>query len=225
MRADPPRPRSRRRARRPSGSRTAAPWAPCAQTVVVGGARRAREAAGRLRGQRRVAAVVVEQVVVGAGLHDAAVVEHRDPVGVADGGEPVGDGQRGAAGGEARRTPAARPARSRCRARWWPRRAPGSAGCAAACARSRGAGARRRRSGVRAGRRRCRSPRAASAIRSWICAPRAAASISASVASGRGVAQVLAHGGVQQVGLLADDADDLGEVGQAQVRAGRRRRR
>ena len=34
---------------------------------------------------------------------------------------------------------------------------------------------------------------------------------------GPGVAQVLPHGGVQQVGLLADHADDRGEVGQAQV--------
>ena len=31
------------------------------------------------------------------------------------------------------------------------------------------------------------------------------------------VAQVLAHGGVQQVGLLADHADDLGEVGEPEA--------
>ena len=34
---------------------------------------------------------------------------------------------------------------------------------------------------------------------------------------GAGVAEVLAHGGVQQVGLLADDADDLGEVGEPEL--------
>ena len=34
---------------------------------------------------------------------------------------------------------------------------------------------------------------------------------------GPGVAEVLAHGRVQQVGLLADHADDLGEVGQPEA--------
>ena len=48
-------------------------------------------------------------------------------------------------------------------------------------------------------------------------AARAASSISASVASRLGVAEVLAHGRVQQVGLLADHADDAGQVGEAQV--------
>ena len=46
---------------------------------------------------------------------------------------------------------------------------------------------------------------------SWIWAARAASSISSSVAVRLGEAEVLAHGGVEEVGLLRDDADGVGE--------------
>ena len=55
----------------------------------------------------------------------------------------------------------ARRARSRCPARWWPRRARARAGRAAACGRSPGAASRRPRSGGRGRRRRSRSRPAA----------------------------------------------------------------
>ena len=114
-----------------------------------------------LGGQGGVPAVAREQLRVGAALDDPAVVEDGDLVGVADGREPVRDGDRGAALRQGvERLPAPR-ARSRCRARWWPRRAPGSAGRAAGCGRSRSAASRRRRTGGRASRPWCRSRRAA----------------------------------------------------------------
>ena len=47
--------------------------------------------------QRRVAAAAVEQLRVRAAFHDAAVLEHQDQVGVADGRQPVGDHERRAA--------------------------------------------------------------------------------------------------------------------------------
>src|SRR5258705_8594943 len=50
--------------------------------------------------EQRVAPVVAQQLVVLAGLHHMAVVDHQDAVGVHDGGEPMRDRQRGAAAAE-----------------------------------------------------------------------------------------------------------------------------
>lgn len=52
-----------------------------------------------------VAAAVGHELVVGAGFDDAAVFDHGDEVGVADGAEAVGDDEAGAAGHETREAP------------------------------------------------------------------------------------------------------------------------
>ncbi len=44
-----------------------------------------------------VGAAFGEELVVGAAFDDVAVVEHKDHVGVADGGEAMGDDEAGAA--------------------------------------------------------------------------------------------------------------------------------
>src|SRR5258707_145374 len=56
--------------------------------------------AGLGRGQLGVTAVAGQQARVVAGLDDAAVVQHDDLIGVADGGQPVRDGDGGAAPGQ-----------------------------------------------------------------------------------------------------------------------------
>ena len=107
-----------------------------------------------------VAAARGEQLLVRADLGDAAAVEHDDLVGVADGREPVRDRDRRPPSASCSSASGPR-ARSGCRAPTSPRRGRGSAGCAGSSARSRSAAARRRRSGSRALRRRCRSRPAA----------------------------------------------------------------
>ncbi len=49
----------------------------------------------------RIDGAAREQLLVGAGLHQPAMVEHHDAVGVDDGGEPVRDDQRGVVAGDA----------------------------------------------------------------------------------------------------------------------------
>ena len=91
-----------------------------------------------------------DQLVVGPRLHEPALVEHRDPVGVPHGREPVRDGDRRPTRGPARRGPAAAPARSPCPARSSPRRGRAPAGRAGWSAPRPAAAAHRRRTGDRA---------------------------------------------------------------------------
>ena len=113
---------------------------------------------------------------------------------------------------------------SRRRARWLPRRAPAPAGCAGSSARSRGAAARRPRTGSRARRRRCRSPPAGAASMSWMLR-RAGGVLELLVGRvGPGEAQVLADGGVEQVRLLRHHPDHARAGRRAAGRARRRRR-
>ncbi len=118
---------------------------------------RRRSVQGRVSGPRRhaggrelermeapVHAVVRQELVVGAFLHDAALVEHGDPMGEADGGQAVGDEDDGPPLGEVgesllddvlalgveiggrlvqdedRRDPSGTPAPGRRRCRWPP---------------------------------------------------------------------------------------------------------
>ena len=50
--------------------------------------------------QAVVDALLCQQLVMGAGLHDALFAQHKDAVVVLDGGQAVGDGQGGAAMGQ-----------------------------------------------------------------------------------------------------------------------------
>src|SRR5262245_57673524 len=50
--------------------------------------------------EHRVAPIVAQQLVVAAGLHDAAAVDHQDAVGMHDGCEPMRDRDGGAAAAE-----------------------------------------------------------------------------------------------------------------------------
>ena len=87
-----------RRGRAVSGARLRAP-------AAGSGARSPRPAA---RPSRAVGPALAHQLVVGALLDDAPVVQHEDAIGPAQGGQAVGDDERGAA----RRAPAPAPSNS-----------------------------------------------------------------------------------------------------------------
>ena len=110
------------------------------------------------RRERREGAALVHQRVERAGFDDPALVEHQDEIGVADGGEPMRDDEGGAPAPRRFERLLQPGLGARRRARWSPRRAPGSAGPSAARARSRAAGARRPRDCARARRRSVASP-------------------------------------------------------------------
>src|ERR1700729_3887675 len=153
---------------------------------------------------------------MGAGLDDAAVVQHDDLVRIAHGGQPVGDGDRGAARGEGVEG-----------------QLDGALGLGV-----QGAGGLVQHEHARVAQ---QGPGDGNALLLAAGEPVPAGADHGVVAVrqpgdqvvdlggtggvldlgigglGPGVAQVLPHGGVQQVGLLADDANDRGEVGQPQV--------
>ena len=167
-----------------------------------------------------VAAGVGDEVVVRARLDDPAVVEHRDPVGAADRREPVGDGDRRAAAAELVE-----------------RALHGALGRGVERAGRLVEHEHARVAQQRAGDRDALAlaagePVAARADEGVVALRQARDQVVDLRGAGRrldlgvrgvrpDVAQVLPDGGVQQVGLLADDADDRGEVGQRAGRAGR----
>ena len=152
-----------------------------------------------------------------ADLDDARLVEDDDLVGVADRREPVRDRDRRRPCREPVERLLDEPLGLRVERRSSPRRGRGSAGCAGSSARSRSAASRRPRSGSRARRRPCRSPRAARRSGGGCAPPRAASSISSSVASGFAKRRFSRDRGVEQVRLLRDDADEVGQRLEGQV--------